>query len=377
MSLQIVPVQSRQQLRQFFQLRQTVYRDDPAMVFPLRSVERQLVDASRHPFYQHARRELFLALRNGQPVGRIAGIVDTLHQEYHGDRTGFFGFFEAVDDQAVVEALVAAASDWLKAQGCDRIRGPVNPSMKGEFGVLVEGHEHPPSIMLAHTPARYRQQLIDTGLDVIREFHAYAISVEDYRRRPEMERQLMASCQRLNERFPDLEMRSASRETFVESMRQINELGNRVRSEGWGFVPLTDAELDFMIHNLRRVIRYEMIQMAFLRGKMVGYIVNIPDINWALKRTRGKSDLLRMVQLLPLLRRCARSRVIALGVDADFRTKGIAMLLIAELIRRADSFREWEFSWVDSENLKSIRAIARAVPLKKLRSYQLLEGPLR
>jgi GNAT superfamily N-acetyltransferase len=141
-------------------------------------------------------------------------------------------------------------------------------------------------------------------------------------------------------------------------------------------VPLTDAELAFMIKNLRRVIRYDMIHVAYWKDKLVGYIVNIPDANWALKRTRGKWDWLRMLQMPFLLKRCPRTRVIALGVDKDYRTKGIAMLLIARLVEKYLEFDEWEFSWVDSENQKSIRAIARALPLEKTRTYQLFEKPL-
>ncbi len=159
-------------------------------------------------------------------------------------------------------------------------------------------------------------------------------------------------------------------------MREVNELGNTVRSEGWGFVPLTDAELDFMINNLRRVIRYDTIHVAYWDNKLVGYIISIPDVNWALQRAVGPWDWLRMIQLPRLIRRTPRARVIALGVDDDYRNKGIAMLLILGLVNTYDAFEEWEFSWVLEDNIRSIRAIGRTLPLVNTKTYELYEKPI-
>jgi len=369
--IQVIPVSNRKHRSDFFKLRRTLYQQNPAVVFPLNSMARLQLDTDKHPFYQHAQREMFVAYVDGKPVGRIAAIIDQMQQQHNQNQVGCFGFFEAIDDQAVVNALISAAESWLADRGCDQIQGPMDPSMKGEFGVLVDGHEQSPMIMTAYNLGRYREQLIESGFETVREFHCYNF----YSNNPPEEQweRLFKSRDRILKRFPELSFRSVEAATFEKTMQDINELGNRVRAEGWGFVPLTDAELGFMVKNLRRVIRYEMIHVAYWQDQLVGYIVNIPDVNWALRQTKGSWDILRMLQLPRLLKKCPQTRVIALGVDQDFRTKGIAMLLIARLVEKYKAFDEWEFSWVDSENQKSIRAIARALPLLKTRTYQLFQ----
>jgi GNAT superfamily N-acetyltransferase len=298
-------------------------------------------------------------------------IVDHLQQSHCKNKVGFFGFFESIDEQAVVDALLSEAQAWLRERGCDQMRGPVDPSMKGEFGVVVDGNDAPPMIMMAHNMARYRDQLIAAGLEQVREFYSFQFLSEN--EPVDQWQRLFESRDKIIKRFPQLSFKEVTQATFSQTMRDVNELGNRVRSEGWGFVPLTESELDFMIKNLRRVIRYDMIHVAYWEDKLVGYIVNIPDVNWALQRAKGPFDWVRMLQMPMLLKRCPRTRVIALGVDKDYRTKGIAMLLIARLVERFQEFKEWEFSWVDSENQKSIRAIARTLPLVRSKTYQLFE----
>lgn len=341
-------------------------------------MERLLVDESKHPFYQHASRGLFVAYQAGKPVGRIAAIKDDLQQQHDGNRMGFFGFFESIDDPLLATGLLDVASQWLREQGCDTIRGPVNPSMKAEFGVLVEGHETLPAIMTIHNHGYYEDLLKAAGLQVIREFNAFVFhSVQEKTEVVSSKwKKLFSVRDRVLQRFPELSFPQVTKENFEPIMRQMIELSNRVRSEGWGYVPLTEAEFQFMVKNLRRVIRYDMIHFAFWEDQMVGYIINIPDVNQALKRTIGKADWLRMIQMPFRMRQINRSRVIALGVDEAFRTKGIAMLLIAKLVEMYDTFDEWEFSWVDTQNLKSLRAIERTLPLVKSKTYRLYEKPI-
>jgi len=336
-------------------------------------MERKQLSPTEHPFYDHARREMFVCYRNQKPVGRIAAIVDTMHNEHHCDKVGFFGFFEAIDEQAVVDELVAAAADWLNQNGCDSMRGPVNPSMKSDFGVVIEGNDDPPCIMMGYSHKRYDDQLKAAGFEAAKDFFAFRFMSKDGEgSKPRWERIAKAQA-RIMKRYPQLSFASINEDNFETALRDINELGNVVRSRGWGFVPLTEAELAFMIKNLRRVIRFDYIHTAYWDDKLVGYIVSIPDVNWALKRAKGKWDWLRMIQLPGLIKKAKRSRVIALGVDENYRSKGIAMLLIQKLIERYHKFDEWEFSWVDETNLKSMRAIDGAIPLVKNKVYRLYE----
>ena len=334
---------------------------------------RKQLSPAEHPFYEHASREMFVCYRDGKPVGRIAAIKDTMHNEHHQDKTGFFGCFETIDDQEVVDQLILAAEKWLKENGCDAMRGPVNPSMKSDFGVVVEGNDDPPCIMMGYSPKRYDTHLLASGFSVIKNFFAFKfVTAEGEASHSRWDR--IASVQdKILKRYPQLSFRTVTEENFETALRDVNKLGNVVRSKGWGFVPLTESELGFMIKNLRRVIRFDFIHTAYWEEKLVGYIVTIPDVNWALKRTFGKWDWLRMIQMPRLMKQAKRARVIALGVDEDYRTKGIAMLLIQKLIETHEAYDEWEFSWVDEDNMKSIRAIDGAIPLVKNKTYRLYE----
>jgi len=375
-SLSIETVSTPRQRRDFFSLRRKLYRNDPNAVFPLNSMEQKQLSPADHPFYEHATREMFVCYRGDKPVGRIAAVKDTMHNEHHDDRVGFFGFFEAEDDQRVVEALIDRAGSWLVENGCDTMRGPVNPSMKSDFGVVVEGNDDPPAIMMGYSHKRYEQQLLDCGFDVAKTFFAYKFLARENEDSKPLWARIEKTQAKIFKRYPQLSFRSVNASSFEATLRDINVLGNTVRSQGWGFVPLTENELMFMINNLRRVIRFELIHTAYWDDQLVGYIVSIPDVNWALKRTFGRWDWLRMVQLPRLIGQAKRARVIALGVDENFRAKGIAMLLIQKLIEQHQKYDEWEFSWVDEANVKSIRAIAGAVPLIQNKAYRLFDKPI-
>jgi GNAT superfamily N-acetyltransferase len=373
--MQVVVVETKSQWQKFFALRREVYRDDPAAVFPLNKMDRQMLDPKRHPFYRHATREAFICSdATGKVVGRIAAIKDTMHNEHHDDQVGFMGFFEVIDHgdaEKITGLLVEAAEQWLKENGCDRIRGPMNPSMKAEFGVVVEGNQYSPSVMLAHTPKNYAALLASAGFSVVQKFNAYRLFMDKFD--TSKWDNLIAFCDKTAKRFPDLEFRTVNPETFAQTFRDINNLGNEVRSEGWGFVPLTDEELDFMINNLRRVIRFDTIHVAYIKDELVGYIVNIPDVNWALKKSIGKWDWIRLPQLLYWLKRTPRTRVIALGVKEKYRKCGVSMTLIRRLIDVSTDYNEWEFSWVQHDNIKSIRAIARTTDLELFRTFEVYE----
>jgi GNAT superfamily N-acetyltransferase len=252
----------------------------------------------------------------------------------------------------------------------------MSPSMKGEMGVLIDGFEHPPTIMMSHSRPWYASLLKRCGLDVAKTFYAFRF-ISDDPQHAEKFVKMDQFQQRVNQRFPELRFEQISRDDFATSVHQVNHLGNEVRKVGWGFVPSTEAEIDAMIHNLGPIIRHEAFQVAYNQDELVGYVIAIPDINWALARTWGKWDWIRKLQLFFLLRRIPRSRIIALGAAEKFRTKGIAMLLIKRLIDRRMVFREWEMSWVLEDNVRSLRAIGRSVNLDRYKTWQLFEMRLK
>ena len=372
--LRVERVSSDRHLADFLRLPERIYADDPAYVRPLSSMAKMQIDPETHPFYEHATRELWLCYSGQEVVGRIAAIKDDLHNEYNADSVGFFGLFETIDDSGVAETLISTASRWLRDQGCSSIRGPVNPSMKGEFGVLIEGSEYPPYVMMGHSPGYYDRLLTENGFTVAKQFYAFRIQPnnDQAEHRIRYER-LQEAESKIKRRYPQLHFKSVDRHSFDKTLREINELGNVVRRHGWGFVPLTDPELDFMIKSLRRVIRFDMIHVAYWDDQLVGFIVNIPDMNWVIGKTKGRPDWLRMIQIPFWTKRCPRTRVIALGVHEEFRKKGIAIMLIKRLTDVSHEYNEWELSWVAEDNLKSIGAIGSVMDLDRYKTYRLYE----
>jgi GNAT superfamily N-acetyltransferase len=278
----------------------------------------------------------------------------------------------------VAAGLLGAAERWLRQRGCDAMRGPLNPSMKSDFGILVEGHQHPPYIMMSHTSKFYHELLEKNGFAVLRSF--FAIAMDGHIRWQSHEQHWAAYeklCQKIRDRYPQITIRASSKACLGADIRRINELGNLVRAENWGFVPFTPAELDNTVAQLKRVLNPKITFLAEIGERLVGYIMAMPDLNWALQKTIGPWDWLRMPQLLYWLRRCERLRIFGLGVTPELRHSGLAGLLIKRLFDDwSVRYPVWELSWVDSENIRSLRAIRGFVPEEPYKKYHLYERPI-
>jgi hypothetical protein len=198
------PVETAADWRAFHSVPRAIYRGDPHAVRPLASEQRLVLDRERHPFWQHADYRAFVAWRGKTAVGRIAAITDRMHDDQYGAGTGFFGFFECGDDQEAACALIDAAAAALAARGCSVMQGPVNPSLKGEFGVLVQGNDMPPALMMAYTPARYETLLKGYGLEKVHDFYAFMVEKAGIRAHDEAWRELGRFCERIRARHPEI-----------------------------------------------------------------------------------------------------------------------------------------------------------------------------
>jgi len=375
--LRIETVESRRQRADFYRVKCDLYRNDPHAVIPLKRMEWSLLDSEKHPFFEHARRQVWVAYRGKRPVGRVAAIVDDLFNTHHSNRTGFFGFFDSPDDPEVAELLMSTASDWLRDEGCNVMRGPMNPSMKSDFGVLIEGHSQPPFVMMAHTHGYYDGLLQQQGMLPIRRFYSFLTELDAQADEAKIRFAKLGSVyDRVLKRFPELSVRTATQKTLDAMLRDINRIGNVVRSKGWGFVPLTESELDYMVSQLRRIIDPMTVIGAYMGDQMVGYNVTIPNVNWALKKCWGRADWIRIPQLLYWLKRIPEVRDIALGVDPEIRAKGISTLVTKRMTDEWHRFSRWEFGWVDEDNLPSMDALQRCLPLRRYKTYQVYEMPI-
>ena len=376
-AVEVRPVADAADWAAFHALRPALYRNDPAYIRPLAAESRLAIDAARHPFWQHAERQAFLAHRDGRVVGRVAAIIDRLHNEHYGDRTGFFGFFECEDDGAAAAALLKAAAGWLAARGRDAIRGPVSPSLKGEFGVMVAGNDHPPAIMMAHTPARYGPLLESIGLRKAHDFHAFVLTRQGVIGRDAHWARLGELSARIMARHPDLRIARATSQDLAETLKDVNEFGNRIRETVWGFTPITPAELDFLTHRIMRVMIPELILTMRRGDDLVGYVMAVPDVNQALARTRGTMDLIRLAQMPFLMPKIRRARMFGIGADPKLRSLGILPALFHAMIEGAlHRFDEFEFGWISEANLLSLRAVQHILPMEPRKTWRIYEAPL-
>ncbi len=372
-ALRIAPVASKADLRRFVALPWRLYEGDPCWVPPLRKQVLELIDPS-HPFYLDgaAEREVFLAWRGQRAVGRIVAIVNRVANAYHGDRAGFFGFFECEDDQEAAVALVAAAKEWVRGRGCDTLVGPVNPSTNYECGLLIEGFDTPPTVMMTYNPRRYAELLEAAGLVKAKDLHAYASPVH-----PGSLERLARLTDKARKREPSLETRSVDLRSFVHEVQIIREIYNRAWEKNWGFVPVSEAEFDWLARDLKPLVDPELLRIASVDGEPAGFLLALPDVNPALAVLDGSmANPLRVLRAWLIGRRRVGLRVITMGVKEKFRLRGIEGIMFYEGLKAAlDRGYRWsEYSWILEDNELAKRTV-RVMDAKLTKVYRVYTQP--
>lgn len=350
--VRVYPVSSPAEFNAFIELPYDLYRDDPYWVPPLRHEQRKLLDRSRHPFYEHGRAELLLATDSGgNVVGRIAAIHNQLYLDFHKEPTGFFGFFESVNDPSVASALFTAAGRWLAERGMKAMQGPVQYSLNDECGLLVEGFDGSPYILMLYNPPYYRDLYEAAGLTKAKDMLAYwgdhatidanAAQFNRWRRVAKWAKQKHG-----------IETRIADMSNFAGEVQTIKVIYNRAWTENWGFVPLTDREIDLLADDLKLVIDPELVVFAYDGGEPIGVFIALPDYNQVLRHMDGRLWPFGILKLLWYRRKIDRLRSIALGIVGEWQKRGIAPILMIEAYDRARrrGYKGGEMSWVLEDN---------------------------
>ncbi|GBD07314.1 hypothetical protein HRbin21_01132 [bacterium HR21] len=362
------------QRRAFIRLQWRFYRHDPLWVPPVRSEVDKLLNPRRNPFFEHARLELFIAEQDGEPVGRIAAIVNRLHNETHHDTVGFFGFFESVPEHGVAAALVDAAADWLRRQGCTAMRGPVNPSMNDECGLLVEDFTRPPVVMMPYNPPYYAELLESCGFQKAKDLLAYWLTesflTEKLQRGQELVRR------RLGLQVRGMDFRN--RRLFQEDIERIKSIYNRAWEPNWGFVRLTDAEMDYLVAGLKQVADPDLAVFAFRNGEAIGFALALPDINQVLRYNRSGSLLGALWHFATKRKRVDTMRILILGVLPEYQRQGVDAVLYYELGTRGlqKGIRYAEASWVLEDNWVMRNPLEKLLNAQLYKRYRIYEMPL-
>ncbi len=373
-TFQIQRVETRRDLRRFVDFPWRLYdaRQHPQWVPPLRMAVRDALDRKRNPFYRDAERELFVAVRAGEVIGRIAAIENGTHNRFHGDHVGFWGFFECVDEQAVADALFAAAEGWLTARGLDTMRGPMNPSTNYECGLLVEGFEHRPTFMTAWNPPYYDTLCQRNGLVKAKDLLGFWFDGQttDYALPPFVARQAERAIADGRLTFRDMD---PSR--FDDEVAALWTVYNDAWERNWGFVPMSEAEFLHMAKDMKSLLDPRFAFVAELAGQPVGFMLAIPDYNLALVHNRsGRLFPLGGPLMLWGKRRIRNMRVMALGVRHSARSRSILALFTHEIMRRGRLHGKngAEASWLLEDNQLIVKPM-RAMGARERMRWRLYE----
>jgi GNAT superfamily N-acetyltransferase len=365
------PVRTGRDEKRFIKFQWKPYEGNPYWVPPLLLDRRKLIDRKHNPFYKHAAMELFLAERNGELVGRIGAIVNDNHIKEHGEKLGFFGFFECINDQAVASALLAAAVAWLKERGMEAVRGPVSPSVNDEYGLLIDGFDKSPALLMPYNPSYYQTLIEGSGFTKIKDLYAYDVS------RDKVFTEKLTRISEAVKKREGLVFRSIIMKEFWKEVRTIRDLYNSAWSRNWGAVPMTDEEFDYLAHDLKSIIDPHLLIIAESKGKPVGFSLSLPDLNQVLKHNKHGYLIPGLIRVLLFRKQIHYVRIITLGVVPEYLNTGIGGVLFYETGRRAveHGYYDGEASWVIEDNVMMNRG-AELMRGVRTKTYRLFQKPI-
>jgi GNAT superfamily N-acetyltransferase len=371
-------VQTRAQKRDFHRLVAPLYAGDPNFVPPLLLERHMHFSAKHNPFFQHAKVSLWVAYRDGRPAGRISAQIDDLHLERYRDATGHFGFIEAVDDRAVFAGLLEQAERWLREQGIKRVFGPVSFSMWDQPGLLVDGFETPPSVLMGHAMPYFAAHIEAAGYTPLQDLLAYAY---DYPPLPPVAERTLTRAMRQGS-ITIREVRK-DRRNFDSDLALILDILNDGWSDNWGFVPMTAAEAAELGTLLRFLIPANQGAIAEHNGQAAAFALVVPNINEAIRDLGGRLAPFGWAKLIWRLkcRGLKTGRMVAMGVRKELAASPIGAALALSVIAatRATSYangiRDGELSWVLDANRRA-RHIIEMVGARAYKRYRIYQKPL-
>lgn len=348
--IEIMEVQSEQDKRKFIEYPYEFYKNDKYWVEPLRFDVKNNLDEKKNPFYKHSKIKLWIAKKDGIIAGRIAGIINDNHNKFHKERTGFFGFFECINDKKISKMLFDKTAEFAKENGMDTLRGPVSPSTNDECGLLVEGFELSPVMLMTYNPEYYISLFEDYGLVKAKDMYAFWISKDVIKNE-----QMMNKLDRISKMIikkENLTIRNLNMKDFKNEVRRVKEVYNNAWQDNWGFVPMTDEEFDFIAGNLKLIVDPDYVEFAEIEGNPIGFSLALPDVNQAIKGLNGKLLPFGIFKFLANKKKINQLRVMIMGVKKEYHKKGIDAVFYRNVIKAGNrkNYRGAEISWVLEDN---------------------------
>ncbi|MEJ2230026.1 MAG: hypothetical protein P8X46_02440 [Nitrospirales bacterium] len=369
--IRVEPVNDRATLKEFIRLPWKLYRSDPHWIPPL-LVERLHTFSPKNPYFQHARWQCWIAYQGHEPVGRISAQIDELHLSRYKDQTGFFGLLEAEDEGSVFQSLFQTAEKWLQAQGMTNVRGPFNLSINQECGLLVDGFDSPPMIMMGHARPYYPQWVERNAYEKAQDLLAYRIGIH-FTFPPGV-------CQFLKKAKTSMRSRPLRRKHLKEDLAIIKDIYEEAWSENWGFLPFSTAEFSEIGQQLKLLVEDDFVQIAEIDGEPTAMLVAFPNLHEVIQDLNGRLFPWGWLKILWRLKASypRSGRVALMGVRKRFQSSpmGAAMAYgLIEAVREAGlrkNIQHIETSWIleDNQRMRHILESLGAEPYKTYRIYQ-------
>ena len=374
-NIEILEVESDSDRNKFIEFPYKFYEGNTYWVEPLRFDVKNNLSEKKNPFYQHSKIKLWMAKKNGDIVGRIAGIINDNHNKFHKDKVGFFGFFECINDKNAAKLLFEKAAGFVKENGMDTLRGPVSPSTNDECGLLVEGFDSPPVMLMPYNPEYYKDLLESYGFKKAKDMYALWISKDVIKNE-----QMMSKLDRISDMIlkkENLKIRKVNLKDFQNEVQKVREVYNNAWEENWGFVPMTEDEFKFIAANLKLAVDPMYVEFAEINGETVGFSLALPDINQAIKGLNGKLFPFGLFKFLANKKKIDQLRVIIMGVKKEYHKKGIDAIFYRDIIRDANNrgIKGAEISWVLEDNL-AMKQTAEKLGAKVYKTYRMYDCKL-
>ncbi len=368
MSITVTKVQSKKELKKFVRLPWQIYKNDPYWVPPLINDKMKFLDKKRGVFFEFGEAEYFLAYKNGQLAGRIDAHVDHQYEKYHDMDTGFFGFFECINDQEVANALFEAAEDWVSKKGKTKILGPESFTIYDETAMLYDGFDSSPVILLTYNPPYYNDLVTGHGFEKAIDWYAFVLRRDV---KPK------ASMYRVRDRVlkqHNVAIKPLTKKEINKRLEQIKVIFKDAWRENWGHTPLTERQYEHLASELKLVVKPEMTYFAEVGDKTVGFILTILDANQAIKRANGRLFPFGLIKIMLGLKKIKHIRILAMGVLEEYRNRGLDVAFYLETIDTGMrlGLEECECSMIVETNELMIHALEKT-GAKKYKTYRIYQ----
>ncbi len=368
-SVKIIPVRRQADMKAFIGLPWKIYKGDPNWIPPIKSDLSRLLNPKKHPFWRFSERELFLAKRGSEAVGRIAAIVDGNYNRYHSEKMGVWGFFECANDAETAAPLFSAVERWVRGRGMEFLRGPLNPSTNYEVGMLIHGFDSPPTLLMPYNPTYYPELVHFCGFHKEKDLFAYRFT------RGYQPPDWALSLAKRVARKAEISVRQFDRSNLKAELRMMNQIYNECWANNWGFVPMEDDELEETGRHIALILDPELAFFCYYKDEPVGVCLILPDVNPLLKHFNGRMGISALIKKHLYWPEVTGMRGLMLGVKEQYHQMGVPIVVFDHLMRALRSKEQYQYlelGW----NLEDNQAINRlyeeggAKPLKRYRIYR-------